>query len=78
MRSSNIQPSRDSFRNGSYPLNRSVYLFINRNPGKPADPKVDEFICYVLSREGQQIVSESNIYFALSPAMEREHLVKLD
>jgi ABC-type thiamine transport system substrate-binding protein len=47
-------------------------------PGKPADSKVDEFICYVLSREGQQIVPESNIYFALSHAMAREQLATLD
>jgi hypothetical protein len=35
-------------------------------------------MCYVLSREGQQIVPESNIYFALSPAMVWEQLAKLD
>ena len=47
-------------------------------PTQPADPKVDEFICFVLSREGQQIVAESDIYFALSPPMVREQLAKLD
>jgi len=39
---------------------------------------VDEFICYVLSREGQQIVPVTNIYFPFSPAMAREQLAKLD
>src|SRR5262249_51329351 len=37
-----------------YPLTRFITTFINRPPGKPVDPKVKEFLRYILSREGQQ------------------------
>ncbi|MDQ7006318.1 MAG: phosphate ABC transporter substrate-binding protein [Acidobacteriota bacterium] len=41
---------------GKYPLSRFLYLYINKAPNRPVDPLVREFIRFVLSREGQQIV----------------------
>lgn len=51
-----VAPTRDSVMNHSYPLTRMVTMFLNRAPGKPVDPKLREFLRYVLSREGQQAV----------------------
>jgi len=51
-----IEPTRDSVMDHSYPLTRMVSMFFNRPPGKPVDPKLREFLRYVLSREGQQAV----------------------
>ena len=51
-----IEPSRDSVMDHSYPLTRMVTMFLNRPPGKPVDPKLREFLRYVLSRQGQQAV----------------------
>ena len=42
--------------NGTYPLSRYLYLYINKGPGKPLDPLVREFLKLVLSREGQEVV----------------------
>lgn len=41
---------------GKYPLSRFLFLYINQAPSKPLDPLVREFIKYILSQEGQQVV----------------------
>jgi phosphate transport system substrate-binding protein len=41
---------------GKYPLSRYLFLYINQAPNKPLDPLVREFIKYILSQEGQQVV----------------------
>jgi phosphate transport system substrate-binding protein len=41
---------------GKYPLSRFLYIYINEAPNKPLSPLVREFVKYVLSQEGQQIV----------------------
>ena len=41
---------------GTYPLARFLYVYVNRAPGKPLDPLVREFLAFVLSKEGQEIV----------------------
>ena len=42
--------------NGTYPLARYLYLYVNKAPGKPLDPLVREFLKLVLSRQGQEVV----------------------
>ena len=37
----------------SYPLTRSIYIQLNRPPGTALDPKIKEFLRFVLSRLGQ-------------------------
>jgi phosphate transport system substrate-binding protein len=39
-----------------YPLTRFVYIYVNHAPGTPLDPKVKEFLTYVLSLDGQRAV----------------------
>jgi len=73
-----VLPSRESFQDRSYPLVRSIYMYLNRAPGKALDPKLTEFLRYVLSREGQEIVARNGSYLALPAAVVREQLQKLD
>jgi phosphate transport system substrate-binding protein len=73
-----VVPSRDSFQDRSYPLVRSIYIFLNRKPGIPVDPRLREFLRYVLSREGQQIVADNGSYLPLTATIVREQLGKLD
>ncbi|MGR8919932.1 MAG: PstS family phosphate ABC transporter substrate-binding protein [Gammaproteobacteria bacterium] len=42
--------------NGSYPLGRFLYVYVNKHPNKPLPPLETAFIRMVLSREGQEIV----------------------
>lgn len=41
---------------GSYPLGRFLFLYVNKAPGKPMDPLIREFCRFVFSKEGQEIV----------------------
>jgi phosphate transport system substrate-binding protein len=60
-----VLPSRESVQDRSYPLTRQVYIFLNRDPRKAADPRCSEFVRYVLSREGQMDVSAEGAYLPL-------------
>lgn len=42
--------------NGKYPISRMLYIYVAKQPGKPLPKLVEEFLKYVLSREGQEIV----------------------
>ena len=51
-----VGTSYEEVAGGAYPLARFLYLYINRAPNQPPDPMIREFVRYVLSREGQEIV----------------------
>lgn len=70
-------PTRENLIAQTYPLTRIVPAFIDRAPGRPVDPKVREFLRYVLSREGQQDVTRETGYLRLSAAAIRAQLEKL-
>ena len=38
--------------------NQPIYLAVNKRPGAPLPPKVAEFVSFVLSRDGQEIVAK--------------------
>ncbi|MBL0314033.1 MAG: phosphate ABC transporter substrate-binding protein [Holophagaceae bacterium] len=63
--------------NGKYPMARFLYVYINHNPKKPIDPLTKEFIKFVLSKEGQQIVVKDG-YLPLTAAMEAAEMKKLN
>ncbi len=45
-----------SVLSGKYPLARFLYIYVNRAPNQPLDPLVREFVRFIQSREGQEIV----------------------
>ena len=73
-----VLPSRATVRARTYPLTRSVFIQLNRTPGQPLDPKLREFLRYILSREGQQAVADNGNYLPLTAAAVREQLALLD
>lgn len=48
--------SMENVLNGSYPLGRFLYIYINKAPGRAMDPLVREFCTFIFSKEGQKIV----------------------
>lgn len=60
-----------------YPLARTLPAVVDRPPGMDLPPKVKEFLRYLLSREGQEVVNEDGRYLPLSPALVAEQLRKL-
>lgn len=68
----------ETVQNRTYPLLRDVYYYFRREKGKPVDPKVREFLRYVLSREGQAAVQADAKYLPLTPEAARTQMAKLD
>lgn len=54
--------------NGKYPLARSLYIYCNQNPKGTMDPLTAQFLKFVLSKEGQEIVVKDG-YFPLPKKM---------
>jgi phosphate transport system substrate-binding protein len=79
-----VESTRENVRNGTYPLARSIYIYLppdapNGDPLRPRfDPKVKEFLRYVLSRQGQQDVVRERGFLPLTAATVGEQLKKLD
>lgn len=73
-----VFPTRATVQNRTYPLTRSIYMFLNRAPGKALSPQVKEFMRFVLSRQGQEDVVKLGSYLPLTAAFAREQLRKLD
>ena len=73
-----IAPTRETVMDRSYPLTRSVFIYINRAPGKGLEPRQREFLRYVLSREGQEAVVRNANYLPLTRAVIDEERHKLD
>lgn len=73
-----VAPTTRSVYDHSYPLSRYVYVFVNKKPGQPLEPKVKEFLKAILSREGQQHVANDRVYLPLTPEVVREELAKVE
>lgn len=73
-----IDYTPETVANRSYPLTRDAYFYVNREPGRPLDPKVREFMRFILSREGQQIIAHTGFFYPLPASYLQEQLRKLD
>jgi phosphate transport system substrate-binding protein len=62
---------------GTYPLGRYLYLYINKAPGKELDPLVREFGKFVFSKEGQEIVIKDG-YMPVPFEVAQKELAKLE
>jgi len=62
---------------GTYPLTRSFNLYCNKAPDQPLDPLLREFLRFVLSKEGQEIVSKAG-YVPIPGTTDTEQLRNLN
>jgi phosphate transport system substrate-binding protein len=68
----------DNVANRTYPLIRDAFFYVNKPPGRPLDPRAREFMRFVLSREGQEIIAKVGYYYPLKADYLKEQLKKLD
>ena len=71
-----VEPTHANTKNGSYPLWRYLYIYVNQAPGKPLSPIVKEFLAYVYSKEGQSDVLRDG-YFPVPGALAEKQLAKI-
>jgi phosphate transport system substrate-binding protein len=62
----------------TYPFARSVWIYTNQGPGHPLDPRVREFLRFIFSREGQELVRQEGEYLPLTPELAAAQLKKLE
>jgi len=62
----------------SYPLYDRIFAYADREAGKPMNPAVYEFLRFVLSREGQELVQKDGKYIPLNAEVARAQLKKLE
>ncbi|MDR2392128.1 MAG: PstS family phosphate ABC transporter substrate-binding protein [Planctomycetota bacterium] len=71
-----IAPNFENAIDGSYPLSRLLYVYILKDPGQPLPAAVREFMKYILSKEGQDLVARDG-YGALPAETLQEQLALL-
>ena len=71
-----FEPNYDNAINGKYPISRFLYIYVNKNPNEPLGKMELEFLRYVLSRQGQEIVVKDG-YFPLPLSVAQDSLSKL-
>ena len=68
----------ENVANRTYPLIRDAYFYVNKEPGRPLDPRAREFMRFVLSREGQEIIARMGYYYPLPASYLAEQRKRLD
>ncbi|GAL08581.1 phosphate ABC transporter periplasmic phosphate-binding protein PstS [Photobacterium aphoticum] len=53
-----VEPTQENAASGRYPLSRYLYIYINKRPNKPLPPLEAEFIRFILSSNGQDLVAK--------------------
>lgn len=69
-----IAPTYENCVTGKYPLSRYLLIYVNKKPGEALDTLTREFIKFVVSKEGQEIVVKDG-YFPI-PAKVADEVLK--
>jgi phosphate transport system substrate-binding protein len=69
------EPTKENVWLHRYPISRFTTLVINRPPGKPVEPKVKEFVRYILSKEAMAAVVRDGSYLPLTEELIEKQLV---
>jgi phosphate transport system substrate-binding protein len=72
-----VPPDEEYALNGTYPLARFLYIYVNKAPNKPLSPLEKEFLKMVLSKTGQKVVLKDG-YIALPAKIAEQELKKLE
>lgn len=72
-----FEASPENCISGDYPLARFLVVYINKKPGEPMDLLTQEFLKFVLSRSGQEVVVKDG-YYPLPAEVVAEELAKLE
>jgi phosphate transport system substrate-binding protein len=68
------EPTFENALKGKYPLGRALYVYVNKKPNEPLPPLVAEFIKFVLSKQGQEVVVKDG--FGALPVKEAAGVLK--
>ena len=60
-----IAPTYENVALGTWPLHRTFYMNIDRPPGTSIDPLLKEFLSFIVSKQGQQLILDQGIFMPL-------------
>ncbi|MDQ8194304.1 phosphate ABC transporter substrate-binding protein [Coraliomargarita sp. SDUM461004] len=66
-----VEPTAENCLDGSYPLARQLFVYVNRDPREPMDKLTYEFLRFVLSKQGQEVVEKDGYYPLPAPVAEQ-------
>jgi phosphate transport system substrate-binding protein len=72
-----VEPNYANALSKKYPLSRYLLIYVVRDPRRPMDPLTREFLKFLLSREGQEVVVKDG-FLPLPAAVVQEELAKLN
>ena len=70
------EPSPENCLNGDYPLARFLYIYVNKKPGAELDELTFEFLNFINSKAGQEIVVKDG-YFPLPAVVSADTMTML-
>lgn len=72
-----FEPTYENVLSGDYPLGRMLYIYIAKNPKEPLSPVTKEFLRFVLSHAGQEVVVKDG-YLPLTAKLVEKQIALLD
>lgn len=60
-----ISPNYSDVAMAAYPLSRVIYFNANKKPAEPLNPAMAEFMRFILSKQGQEVVRAEGIFLPL-------------
>ncbi|MBU2446509.1 MAG: phosphate ABC transporter substrate-binding protein [Bacteroidetes bacterium] len=72
-----VDANYENVLSGKYPLSRYLYIYTNKKPNQPLEPLTKEFLKYILSYEGQEVVIKDG-YLPLHYKIVTEQLKKIE
>jgi phosphate transport system substrate-binding protein len=73
-----IPYTMDNLQSRTYPLFDRIYSYTNASRERPLDPRVAEFLRFIVSRQGQELIEQDGKYLPLTAAVARAQTAKLD
>jgi phosphate transport system substrate-binding protein len=68
----------ETVQDRSYPMHDEIYAYIDVDPARGADPVLIEFLRFVVSREGQELVMKDGKYLPLTAEAAAAQRAKID
>ena len=67
------EPTVENCLSGDYPLARFLYIYINKKPGEELDKLTAEYLKFILSKEGQDVVVKDGYYPLPTSVVKAQH-----
>ena len=55
-----VRPTQENCLNGSYPLSRFLYIYVNKKPQSSLAPATGQILAFICSKQGQEVVAHEN------------------